>query len=519
MIIPVEIVPGTTATVYVAGVKLERGSQATDWTPAPEDTTAEISHSVTSAFTVYDNQIKGEISDKYQTKGDYPTTEQMNTAISQSREAIESSVADTYYTKSDADDLSTTLSHTSTLVTQTKNAIDTTFTNTIVNNSIAYAVSSKSTSVNSKTPPDDVKDSDWGTEIKWESGKYTWQRTTVTKANVKYDDSKEAYVSNPETVKTYVCIQGAKGEKGDTGAGFQWNLASGTATGEGWSYSTFDADTRTFTRSTTATTEDFVYGNVSLAIGKTYTLSGYVWSNGYVSTLGIYAHDSNYADIHGNNDFTVTTTPTLQTFTFTTRDVSGVDWVHGHIRFDNNGTTVEGTEAILYVRDVKLEEGTVATPWCTTQAETIGADGVSPTVTASQENGVTRITVTDVNGSNTYEVKDGTDGTSVEVSSSTITYQAGASGTAAPTGTWYDTVEKANAQKGQYLWTKTVVTYSDGKNSESYSVSYIANDGVNGTSIGIKSKSVTYQQGDNGTTAPTGEWLQSIPNVPAGKFL
>lgn len=364
MIIPVEIVPGTTATVYVAGVKLERGSQATDWTPAPEDTTAEISHSVSSALTVYDDQIKGEINDKYQIKGDYPTTGQMNTAISQSRIAIESSVADTYYTKSDADDLSDTLSYTSTLVTQTKNAIDTTFTNTIVDNSIAYAVSSKSTSVNSKTPPDDVKDSDWGTEIKWESGKYTWQRTTVTKANVKYDDSKKAYVSNPETVKTYVCIQGAAGEKGDKG--------------------------------------------------------------------------------------------------------------------DN---------------------------------------GVSPTVTASQENGVTRITVTDVNGSNTYEVKDGTDGTSVEVSSTTITYQAGASGTAAPTGTWYDTVEKANAQKGQYLWTKTVVTYSDGKNSESYSVSYIANDGVNGTSIGIKSKSVTYQQGDNGTTAPTGEWLQSIPNVPAGKFL
>ena len=34
---------------------------------------------------------------------------------------------------------------------------------------------------------------------------------------------------------------------------------------------------------------------------------------------------------------------------------------------------------------------------------------------------------------------------------------------------------------GQYLWTKTVVNYSDGKHTESYSVSYKGTNGINGT--------------------------------------
>lgn len=38
-------------------------------------------------------------------------------------------------------------------------------------------------------------------------------------------------------------------------------------------------------------------------------------------------------------------------------------------------------------------------------------------------------------------------------------------------------------------------------------------DGASGTSISIKSKSVTYQIGDNGSTAPSGEWTQTIPDI------
>lgn len=73
----------------------------------------------------------------------------------------------------------------------------------------------------------------------------------------------------------------------------------------------------------------------------------------------------------------------------------------------------------------------------------------------------------------------GNNGTSVTVSSTSVTYQAGSSGTTKPTGTWSETVPSVS--NGQYLWTKTVVTYSDGASTEAYSVSYKGTNGTNGT--------------------------------------
>lgn len=110
--------------------------------------------------------------------------------------------------------------------------------------------------------------------------------------------------------------------------------------------------------------------------------------------------------------------------------------------------------------------------------------------------------------------KSGASGTSVTVKSTSVTYQAGTSGTTKPTGTWSTSVPSVSA--GQYLWTKTVVTYSDGKSTESYSVSY---QGSNGTSVTVSSTSVTYQVSSSGTTVPTGTWQTSVPSVANGQFL
>lgn len=114
----------------------------------------------------------------------------------------------------------------------------------------------------------------------------------------------------------------------------------------------------------------------------------------------------------------------------------------------------------------------------------------------------------------------GQNGTSVTVSSTSITYQVGASGTTKPTGEWSATIP--TVAKGQYLWTKTVVKYSDGKSTEAYSVSYQGTNGQNGqngTSVTVSSTSVTYQVSSSGTTTPTGTWGTSVPSVPNGQFL
>lgn len=64
------------------------------------------------------------------------------------------------------------------------------------------------------------------------------------------------------------------------------------------------------------------------------------------------------------------------------------------------------------------------------------------------------------------------------VKSTAITYQAGTSGTTAPTGAWSTTVPAVT--QGQYLWTRTIITYTDNSTSTSYSVSYIAKNGTDG---------------------------------------
>lgn len=112
---------------------------------------------------------------------------------------------------------------------------------------------------------------------------------------------------------------------------------------------------------------------------------------------------------------------------------------------------------------------------------------------------------------------DGEDGTSVTVSNTSITYQVSTSGTVTPTGTWLEDIPTVPA--GQYLWTKTVVNYSDGKSTTAYSVSRSGTNGSNGSSVTITNQSVTYQASSNGTTPPTGSWTATIPSTSAGQYL
>ena len=72
--------------------------------------------------------------------------------------------------------------------------------------------------------------------------------------------------------------------------------------------------------------------------------------------------------------------------------------------------------------------------------------------------------------------KDGSDGTSVTIISKSVTYQISASGTETPTGSWSDKVVETTDTK-PYLWTRTIVVYSDTNSTTSYSVSYRGKDG------------------------------------------
>lgn len=90
-------------------------------------------------------------------------------------------------------------------------------------------------------------------------------------------------------------------------------------------------------------------------------------------------------------------------------------------------------------------------------------------------------------GANGNDGTNGKDGKGI--SSYAITYQASSSGTTIPTGTWITSVPTVSA--GQYLWTRTILTYTDNTTSTSYSVGRNGTNGSNGTSAGFGTPTAT----------------------------
>lgn len=72
----------------------------------------------------------------------------------------------------------------------------------------------------------------------------------------------------------------------------------------------------------------------------------------------------------------------------------------------------------------------------------------------------------------------------VSVEKSEVTYQVGTSGTVKPTGAWLKDMPSVKA--GQFLWTRTLITYSDKSVTELFSVSSMGTKGETGTT-GLKS--------------------------------
>jgi len=101
------------------------------------------------------------------------------------------------------------------------------------------------------------------------------------------------------------------------------------------------------------------------------------------------------------------------------------------------------------------------------------------------------------------------------VASTAVTYQVSSSSSAAPTGTWNTTLPAVG--DNQYLWTRTIMTFTDGTTSTGYSVGGAGANGIDGR--GIETTTVTYQAGTSGTIQPTGVWSSTIPSVAANQYL
>ncbi len=113
------------------------------------------------------------------------------------------------------------------------------------------------------------------------------------------------------------------------------------------------------------------------------------------------------------------------------------------------------------------------------------------------------------------------------VSSYSVTYQAGTSGTTAPTGTWTSSIP--SVPQGQYLWTKMVITYTDSTSTTSYSVSYIPVNGKNGATgatgptgpagNGVSAIVAEFYLSTSKTTQTGGSWSTTQPTWSPGKYV
>ena len=119
--------------------------------------------------------------------------------------------------------------------------------------------------------------------------------------------------------------------------------------------------------------------------------------------------------------------------------------------------------------------------------------------------------------------REGVDGSSIAKSSEAKAYQVSNSGTTVPTGTWYDEAHKPTPSQGQYLWTRTIITWSDRSTTTLYSAERNPNDG---DGVTITSQSVQYSKQTVGNLNPAtlqygsypqsldkGDWLYSKTTI------
>lgn len=136
----------------------------------------------------------------------------------------------------------------------------------------------------------------------------------------------------------------------------------------------------------------------------------------------------------------------------------------------------------------------------------------------------------------TYIAKDGNDGDDglpgkdgVGIKSTTITYASSTSGTTKPTSGWSSSIPSVSA--GNYLWTKTVWTYTDNTSETGYSVAKMGETGAKGdkgddgakgdkgeTGNGIANTVITYGLSTSETTEPA-TWASNMPVLVKGMYL
>ena len=261
------------------------------------------------------------------------------------------------------------------------------------------------------------------------------------------------------------------------GAGFGWNLVRNSNLSDGTKYIVAEGATMNVV-------DDSVYGKaltVTPVSGKRiYWNVEKVWGANTTYTVSFIAKASvagqkiqpsrSLADY--GEDISLSTVYKQ----YTTQIVSTVTVDGGTLSFSFSNASGD-----IAITNVKLEKGTKATEWTPHPDDLVGDTGKG-------------------------------------IKSTAITYQASSSGTTVPTGTWSGSIPTVLA--GQYLWVRTILSYSDNTTSTIYSVSRMGANGAtgsNGKSIGSVVNYYLATASSSGVTAATSGWTTAVQSVSAAK--
>ncbi len=244
-----------------------------------------------------------------------------------------------------------------------------------------------------------------------------------------------------------------KGSSGEDGSNFAWNLLGGTKDFDKTKIeilSTASFDSQKYLGLTVLKTispensyiDPARWDNVIVPTPNTeYTISFYAKASISTYIASFFYPNCTVKNV-SNHQITESTDGRVVTKISTEWNRYSVTWT--------TSNSVSGPKSIIPVRlesdivpknvtvyfcGVKMEQSNKSSSWCTTQEETIGEKG-------DTGNGI---------------------------KSTDITYQVWPNGTSTPSGTWTSTPPDTSAEN-PYLWTKTVITYTDGNTSTSYSV-------------------------------------------------
>lgn len=179
------------------------------------------------------------------------------------------------------------------------------------------------------------------------------------------------------------------------------------------------------------------------------------------------------------------------------------------------GSTAQPAIALKGTGDVRTLEASMWASGVTTVRVEVSADSFRDFVTITKVKDGAK----GDKGNDGIAGKDG-----VGIRSTDITYAGSASGTTPPTTGWQ--VQVPTVPAGQFLWTKTVWTYTDDSTETGYSAAMMGKDGAKGNDgiagkdgVGIETTVIEYAVNTSGTVKPTSGWTTAVPNTPQGQYL